>query len=91
MTVLSLFVSRIWTVLMAATCASTWWLSKDGFSHRVAAVAIFLIAAFKIRLVLLHFMELRTAPIAWRLYFEGWTLLSTAAILGIYLNSPVAI
>ncbi len=83
-------VSLVWLVLMLATCLTTWWLSKDAFSPVVAAVSIFLIAAFKARLVLMHFMELRSAPLAWRLVFEAWVLISTAVVLGIYLQSPAA-
>lgn len=82
--------TQVWLVLMAATCATTWWLSKDGFSPRVATVAIVLIAACKVRLVLLHFMELQQAPLPWRLLFEAWVLISTAAVLGFYLQTPAA-
>lgn len=78
----------VWLFLMAATIATTWWLSKDGFSARVGTVAIFAIAAFKVRLVLLHFMELKQAPRPWRLIFEAWVLVATAAIVGIYLSTP---
>lgn len=80
----------IWLILMVATCATTWWLSKDSVSAQVGTVSIVLIAAFKIRLVLLHFMELRHAPTPWRLIFEAWVLIATAAILGFYLQTPTA-
>ena len=80
--------SRIWIVLMLATIATTWWLSKDGFAAKTATVAIFLIAAFKVRLVLMYFMELRHAPLPLRLLFEAWVLVATAAVLGIYLQTP---
>jgi len=90
MAILQKPVSLVWLVLMLATCVSTWGLSKVAFSPVVAAVSIFLIAAFKVRLVLLHFMELKSAPLPWRLVFEAWVLISTAAVLGIYLRSPAA-
>ena len=80
----------VWLFLMLATIATTWWLSKDGFSPRVGSVAIFAIAAFKVRLVLLHFMALRHAPRPWRLVFEAWLLLATTAIVGLYLATPPA-
>ena len=84
--------TMVWLFLMVATIATTWWLSKDGFSPIVGTVAIFAIAAFKVRLVLLHFMELKHAPLPWRLIFEAWVLLATAAIIGIYLSTtPVAV
>ena len=75
----------IWAALMVATCASTWWLSKDAVAPTVATVAIVLIAAVKIRFVLLHFMELRDAPRAWRAVFEAWVVVVTAVIVGLYL------
>ncbi|VVQ15495.1 cytochrome C oxidase subunit IV family protein [Pseudomonas fluorescens] len=78
--------SAIWAFLMAATIASTWWISKDSFTISTATVLIMLIAAYKIRLVMIHFMELDHAPLHWRLWFECWIGVSTAAILLSYFN-----
>jgi len=80
----------VWLFLMLATIASTWWLSKDGVAPAAGSLAIVAIAAFKVRLVLLHFMELRGAPRPWRLVFEAWVLIATAAIVGTYLATPAA-
>jgi len=82
--------SLIWLLLMLATCTTTWWLAKDAFPAVLATVATVLIAVFKARLVLLDFMELRRAPLHWRLLFEAWVLLVTAAILSIYLRTPMS-
>ena len=82
--------SRVWLLLMLATIATTWWLSKDGLPTRFATVAIFVIAGIKVRLVLLHFMELRTAPRVPRLIFEAWVLVISAAIIAVYLQTPLA-
>lgn len=82
--------SLIWMALMLATVITTWGLSKDAFDARFATIAIFVIAAVKVRLVLLHFMELRHAPLPLRLVFEAWVLVVTAAVLGLYLQAPVA-
>jgi heme/copper-type cytochrome/quinol oxidase subunit 4 len=78
-------VTVIWAALMLATCASTWWLSKDAVASTVATVAIIVIASIKIRMVLLHFMELKDAPTAWRAVFEAWVVVATAIIVGLYL------
>jgi heme/copper-type cytochrome/quinol oxidase subunit 4 len=78
-------VVSVWAALILATCASTWWLAKDAFAPSVATVAIILIAALKIRFVMLYFMELRTAPLPLRLVTEAWLLAATGMILGIYL------
>lgn len=77
--------TRVWLLLMAATILTTWILTKDGLPARMATVAIVVIAAIKVRLVLLHFMELRHAPLPLRLVFEAWTLAVTGAIVALYL------
>lgn len=78
-------VSAVWAVLIVATCASTWVLSNNSVTPQVATVAVMLIAAFKVRLVILHFMEVRRAPLPLRLVCEGWVLAVTALIVTVYL------
>ena len=78
----------IWGLLIAATCTSTWLLSKDAVSPAIAVVGIFLLAAVKIRFVMLDFMELRTAPLPVRAAFEGWILVVTCMILGFWFATP---
>jgi heme/copper-type cytochrome/quinol oxidase subunit 4 len=80
-------ISQVWIVLMAITCVSTWGMSKEAILPAAATTAIFLLAALKARLVLMHFMELRNAPPQWRLLFEAWVIVITAAITGIYLQT----
>lgn len=89
MNLLKRHASLIWLLLMAATILTTWVLAKDGFSARVGTVAIFAIAAYKVRLVLLDFMELRHAPLPLRLAFEAWVLVVTAAVVAVYLRTPL--
>lgn len=78
-------ITIVWAILMMATIVSTWLLSKDAFSPLVATIGIYLIAAYKIRLVILQFMEVKHAPRPWRIYFEAWTIAVTAMILAFYL------
>ena len=78
-------VTIVWAALMLATCASTWLLSKNSVTPEVATVAILLIAAFKVRLVMRYFMEVRRAPLALRLICDGWLLAVTALIVTVYL------
>jgi heme/copper-type cytochrome/quinol oxidase subunit 4 len=82
--------SKVWLLLMAATIVTTWVLTKDGIAVRVATVSIVLIAAIKVRLVLLHFMELRHAPLPLRAVFEGWVLAVSGALIVLYLRTPIA-
>jgi heme/copper-type cytochrome/quinol oxidase subunit 4 len=75
---------------MVLTCVTTWGLSKDVFSPAVAVVGIFVIAAVKVRFVMLDFMELRTAPIPVRVVFEAWPVLVAGAVilLGFWFATP---
>ncbi len=82
--------SLVWLLLMLATIVTTWVLSKDLVAVRISTVAIVAIAAYKVRLVLLHFMELRHAPTPLRVVFEGWVLVVAAAMIGLYLSSTPA-
>jgi hypothetical protein len=77
--------SVVWAVLMAATCVSTWMLSRDAFTPVIATDAVFVIATVKVRYVILDFMELRHAPLVVRVAFEAWPLLVTSLVLAYYL------
>jgi hypothetical protein len=80
--------TAVWALLMAATCTSTWLLSKGALSATVAELGIFLIAALKVRFVMLDFMDLRHAPVPVRVAFEGWVVLVTCLILGFWFATP---
>jgi hypothetical protein len=80
--------TAVWIGLMMATCVTTWGLSKDWFNPAVAVVGTFLIAALKVRYVVLDFMELRHAPMPVRLAFEAWPLVVAAMILGFWFSTP---
>jgi Prokaryotic Cytochrome C oxidase subunit IV len=88
MSVLRERVTWVWLGLMLATCATTWGLSKDLFIPAVAVVGNFLIAAVKVRYVMLDFMELRHAPVPVRAAFEAWPWVVAAIILGSWFATP---
>ncbi len=88
MSVLRERVTYVWLGLMLLTCVTTWGLSKDVFSPAVAVAGIFVIAAVKVRYVMLDFMELRNAPIPVRVAFEAWPAVVAAAILGFWFATP---
>jgi heme/copper-type cytochrome/quinol oxidase subunit 4 len=81
-------VTYVWLGVMALTCITTWGLSKDLFSPAVAVVGIFLIAAVKVRYVMLDFMELRQAPVPVRVAFEAWPAGVAAIILSFWFATP---
>jgi len=74
---------RAWLVLIIAT-ALTWYLGEVGAAGTAAIVAMLVIAFVKGRLVILDFMELRSAPLMWRLLLEGWLILVSGLILLAY-------
>ena len=88
MSVLRERVTWVWLGLVLATCATTWGLSKDLFIPAVAVVGNFVIAAVKVRYVMLDFMELRNAPIPVRVAFEAWPVVVAAVLLGFWFATP---
>jgi len=88
MTLLRERATMVWLVLMVATCVTTWGLSKETFSPTVAVVGMFLIAALKVRFVILDFMELRDAPVRVRAAAETWVVAVTLLILGFWFATP---
>jgi hypothetical protein len=73
-----------WLVLIAATLLS-YALGAEHDPGSVTVVAVLGIAAFKIRLVGLDFMELRSAPIPLRVAFEGYCVVLWGVLSGLYL------
>jgi caa(3)-type oxidase subunit IV len=74
---------RAWLALIVAT-SITWYLGEVGAAGTLSIVAMLAIAFFKGRLVILDFMELRGAPLLWRLLLEGWLILVSSLILLAY-------
>lgn len=77
-----------WLMLVGATLAS-FALTENVAAARVASSATILIAAVKIRLVVIHFMEVPWAARPWRLVLEAWIAAVTLLILGGYWLAPV--
>lgn len=73
-----------WLMLIAATLLSYALGAEHGVGAAVVVV-VFGIAAVKIRLVGLDFMELRGAPTPLRAAFEGYCLALWSVLSGLYL------
>ena len=73
-----------WLVLIAATLVSYVLGAEHGVGSTVVVV-ILGIAAIKVRLIGLDFMELRSAPIPLRAVFEAYCLALWAVLSGLYL------
>ena len=80
--------TRAWLVLVAATVLVVT-LAENNAPARIATITIMLIAAFKLRLVFLYFMELASGVMPWRLFAEVWMLVVTSIIVGFYLLAPL--
>jgi heme/copper-type cytochrome/quinol oxidase subunit 4 len=70
---------------MVNTAASTWWFSRDAVAPQVSTLAVMVIAALKVGLVMAYFMELRIAPLAWRLAGAVWVFGAAGTVIVIYL------
>lgn len=84
-------VTWVWLGMIALTCVTTWGLSKELLSPAVAVAGLFVIAAVKVRYVVLDFMELRNAPVQVRVFFEAWPFVVCAVILGFWFATPVVV
>jgi caa(3)-type oxidase subunit IV len=73
-----------WLMLVAATVIS-WAVGAEHGTGSMVAVIVLAIAAIKVRLVGLDFMELRHAPTALRLIFEVYCFGIWAVLSGLYL------
>lgn len=82
-----------WAVLVAITIGS-WWLAPahSGTAHSGTAEAsvpitavVLVLALIKSRLIIRHFMEVRTAPRWLRLATDGWLVVLFGAVFVIYL------
>ncbi|WP_221793812.1 cytochrome C oxidase subunit IV family protein [Aquisediminimonas sediminicola] len=74
---------KVWALLVAVTLIS-WVLTEDSDAVRFGATAVILIAAFKINMVIGHFMELQWTPRPFRIVLSLWLILVTTIIIGCY-------
>ncbi|MGV8073144.1 MAG: cytochrome C oxidase subunit IV family protein [Syntrophobacteraceae bacterium] len=76
--------TRAWLTLVAVTILSWSLAESPEVAARLAATAVILIAAFKVRLVFIYFMEIPWKPKPWRYVFEVWTVVVAVIIIGGY-------
>lgn len=79
--------TAVWMLLVAATVlTATVGLEQHGGSTPVGLLLL-AIAFVKSRLVALHFMEIRDAPVPLRILVEGYVAVTFVALVVIYLVS----
>ena len=74
---------RVWLLMLAATLA-TWALGEGGVAGTAAVLLMLGLACLKGVLVILDFMELRHAPLLWRILLLGWLAIVTVLIVLCY-------
>ena len=76
----------IWLLLVILTCVSWETVQEVAWiqERHVGGVLVILIAFFKVRLIVLDFMEVRHAPIALRIAAETWIVLCCAGVVGMF-------
>ena len=84
-------ITIVWIFLTLLTGIS--WILSDGSSPTDAtaityvAIGLFALAFFKVRLVIMYFMEVLDAPWALRSVFELWVIGIFLAVVGLYLQT----
>ncbi|MFF3570095.1 cytochrome C oxidase subunit IV family protein [Nocardia jiangxiensis] len=73
----------VWLLLVAATALS--WALGTETGGAVTSLAVIVVAFAKVRLVGLHFMELRDAPIGLRAAFEVYLMVTGGLTVSVYL------
>lgn len=71
----------VWLILVAASLSTTWIGDHNLSFAQWGTVIVMLVAAIKTRLILTYYMEINTTPLALRLVYDAWIVLTTAAIL----------
>lgn len=74
----------VWAFLVSATLGSAWLAEHHAFAGSLTAVFVMLVAFCKGFAIMRYFMELRGAPLNWRLAFGIWGGAATALIIGLW-------
>ncbi len=87
-------ITAVW-VILAALMALSWLIGNqyqagDSETARYVTVALMVVAFFKVRLVMLHFMEAKDAPFGLRLLAEAWVVGVGFMVLLMYFNPLTA-
>jgi hypothetical protein len=80
---------RLAIVLLALSAVTvlSWWLAGDAAlqSNATITFAVLVIAALKVRIIVMEFMEARHAPALLRRFTDAWLVLLVSVLLVIYL------
>jgi len=89
MTSLRIPITAVWMLLMGATGCSFWLSAGDGDgANAPVEIGILLIAFIKVRLIIMHFMEMRKSPALMRWISDAWTILVCFFLIALYSAAP---
>jgi heme/copper-type cytochrome/quinol oxidase subunit 4 len=74
-----------WVALAVITLVSFSWAELSHSGTDLVATIVMAAAAVKGRIILVWFMNMRSFPLRWRCFFDGWLLIVTVAIVGLHL------
>ena len=77
----------VWVCLMVLTSIS-WYVgeSPEKYDHSGVVVSILIVTFIKIRLVIMHFMEVKNAQLPLRLAFDAWCIVVATALIGVFMS-----
>jgi len=83
-----LSITHVWMILAGLTVAS-WELTEDLAFAMLGSCLVLLIAAFKVNLLIGHYMELRWIHQPWRTVISIWLAVVVTLIMGGYLYTEL--
>lgn len=79
-----------WLFLVGASLATFELVENRSLAAGWAVCLVMAIAALKGRTIVLHYMELKHAPLAWRIAFGSWVAIAASVILGLWFFAGTA-
>ena len=77
-------ITMVWMLLLAVTLLS-WILGSEAHAYHGIAITltVLVIAFFKMRMILFHFMEVRCAPLVLRIVCDVWLIVVCSALIAV--------
>lgn len=76
-------ITLVWAFLVGLTLFSGWFHASHVATGALYGVILLFAASLKARMLIMYYMEIRHAPLPWRLAFELWLLVTTLALMAL--------
>ena len=73
-------VARVWVGLVLLSALS-FAVIEGGLVSAIASIVVVLIAAVKVRLIMVQFMELKSIPRNWQRMYTGWIVAASTLLM----------